>query len=45
MPSGQVELDGRRDEARVEVGMIEAGAAVVVVKRSDFGLVVERADA
>jgi membrane-bound serine protease (ClpP class) len=45
MPSGQVELDGRRYEARVEVGMIEAGAAVVVVKRSDFGLVVERADA
>lgn len=45
MPSGQIELDGRRYEARVAVGMIEAGAAVVVVKRSDFGLIVERADA
>ncbi|CAM2927325.1 NfeD family protein [Rariglobus hedericola] len=44
MPSGQIEIDGRRYEARVVVGMIEAGAAVVVVKRSDFGLVVESAD-
>ena len=45
MPSGQIEIDGRRYEARVAVGMIEAGATVVVVKRSDFGLVVERTDA
>lgn len=45
MPSGQIEIDGRRYEARVAVGMIEAGAAVTVVKRGDFGLVVERADA
>lgn len=45
MPSGQIEIDGRRFEARVAVGMIEAGAAVVVVKRGDFGLVVERAEA
>jgi membrane-bound serine protease (ClpP class) len=45
MPSGQIEIDGQRYEARVAVGMIEAGAAVTVVKRSDFGLVVERADA
>jgi membrane-bound serine protease (ClpP class) len=45
MPSGQVEIDGRRYEARVTCGMIEAGAAVVVVKRGDFGLVVERSDA
>jgi membrane-bound serine protease (ClpP class) len=44
MPSGQIEIDGRRYEARVAVGMIEAGAPVLVVKRSDFGLVVERAD-
>ncbi|MBC8040069.1 MAG: hypothetical protein H7Y06_05965 [Opitutaceae bacterium] len=45
MPSGQIEIDGRRFEARVVVGMIEAGETVVVVKRSDFGLVVERAEA
>ncbi len=45
MPSGQIEIDGRRYEARVAVGMIEAGVAVVVVSRSDFSLVVERADA
>jgi membrane-bound serine protease (ClpP class) len=45
MPSGQIEIDGSRYEARVSVGMIEAGAPVVVVKRSDFGLVVERSDA
>lgn len=45
MPSGQIEIDGRRYEARVAVGMVEPGASVVVVKRGDFGLVVERADA
>ena len=45
MPSGQIELNGRRHEARVTVGVVEVGATVVVVKRGDFGLVVERADA
>lgn len=45
MPSGQVEIDGRRYEARVDVGAIEAGATVVVVRRADFNLVVERAGA
>lgn len=45
MPSGQVEIDGRRYEARVAVGAIETGATVVVLKRSDFGLIVERSDA
>lgn len=45
MPSGQIEIEGRRYEARVAVGVIEAGAAVTVVKRGDFGLVVERSDA
>jgi membrane-bound serine protease (ClpP class) len=44
MPSGQIEIDGRRYEARVAVGMLEAGATVVVVRRSDFGLVVERTE-
>jgi membrane-bound serine protease (ClpP class) len=42
-PSGQVDIDGRRYEARVEIGTVEAGAAVVVARRTDFELVVERA--
>jgi membrane-bound serine protease (ClpP class) len=45
MPSGQIEIEGRRYEARTEVGAIEAGAEVVVVRRSDFSLIVERANA
>lgn len=44
-PGGQVEIAGRRYEAAVAVGAIDAGAAVVVTGRSDFGLVVEKADA
>ena len=42
-PSGQVEIAGRRYEASVAVGSIEVGATVLVVGRTDFGLVVERA--
>ncbi|MET0261314.1 MAG: NfeD family protein [Rariglobus sp.] len=42
VPSGQIEIDGRRYEARTVVGSIEAGAKVIVTRRSDFGLVVER---
>ena len=41
-PAGQVEVDGRRYAAAVEVGTVEAGAAVVVRGRTDFGLIVER---
>jgi membrane-bound serine protease (ClpP class) len=44
-PSGQVEIDGRRYEASVAIGSIDAGATVIVCGRTDFGLVVERADA
>ncbi len=40
-PSGQVEIDGRRYEARVELGAIERGRPVVVRSASDFGLIVE----
>lgn len=40
-PSGQVEIDGRRYEARLEVGAVPAGTPVVVRRRTDFGLVVE----
>ncbi len=44
-PSGQVEIEGRRYEASVAVGSIDAGATVIVRGRTDFGLVVEQADA
>lgn len=40
-PSGQVEIDGHRYEARVEVGGIDRGRKIVVRASSDFGLVVE----
>jgi membrane-bound serine protease (ClpP class) len=40
-PGGQVEIGGRRFEAAVAVGAVDAGAAVVVVRRTDFALVVE----
>ena len=40
-PSGQVEIDGRRYEARVEVGAVLVGAPIRVVRRTEFSLVVE----
>ena len=40
-PGGQIEIDGRRYEARVDVGAIERGQRVVVTAYSDFGLIVE----
>jgi len=44
-PGGQVEIDGRRYEAMVEVGAIDRGAAVRVRGYSDFALTVERSEA
>ncbi len=41
-PSGQIEIDGRRYEARLEVGSAAAGTRVIVRRRTDFGLIVER---
>ncbi len=41
-PSGQVEIAGRRYEATVEVGAVDAGDAIVVRGRKDFALIVER---
>lgn len=41
-PSGQIEIGGRRFEAKVDVGTIDAGEAVRVCGRNDFGLIVER---
>jgi membrane-bound serine protease (ClpP class) len=40
-PSGQIEIDGRRYEARLELGTAEPGTVVVVRRLSDFGLIVE----
>jgi membrane-bound serine protease (ClpP class) len=40
-PGGQVEIDGQRFEARVEVGSVRAGARIVVRGRTDFALIVE----
>ncbi len=40
-PSGQVEVDGRRYEARLEVGFVEAGTPIRVVRRTGFNLIVE----
>lgn len=41
-PSGQVEVGGRRYEAKVELGGVDAGDAVIVRGRTDFGLIVEK---
>ena len=40
-PSGQVEIHGRRYEARMAMGFAETGAPVVVTGRSEFSLIVE----
>jgi membrane-bound serine protease (ClpP class) len=41
-PSGQVDLDGQRYEASLEVGSAPPGARVVVRRRTDFFLMVDR---
>lgn len=41
-PSGQVEIGGRRYEAIVEVGVVDAGDAVIVRGRTAFALLVEK---
>jgi membrane-bound serine protease (ClpP class) len=40
-PGGQVEIDGRRYEARVKIGGVDRGRPIVVRGQSDFGLLVE----
>lgn len=40
-PGGRVEIDGKRYEAHCSVGLIERGAAIRVVRSSDFELIVE----
>jgi membrane-bound serine protease (ClpP class) len=41
MPSGQVDVGGRRYEARISVGFVEAGAPIVVTRHGEFSLEVE----
>ena len=40
-PSGQIEIDGRRYEARVTLGVVDAGQKVVVRAKREFELLVE----
>lgn len=40
-PSGQIEVDGQRYEARVAVGTVARGRAVIITSYSDFGFIVE----
>lgn len=40
-PSGRVEIDGQRYDARAALGPIEHGSRICVKRASDFGLVVE----
>lgn len=42
-PSGQIEIAGRRFEATVEVGAVDAGDAVIVRGQRDFAVIVEKA--
>ena len=41
-PSGEVDIGGRRYDARSRLSKIEKGARIRVVEISDFGLVVEK---
>jgi len=41
-PTGQIEVDGRRYEARLEFGSAPPGTAVVVRRKTDFGFIVDR---
>ncbi len=41
-PGGQVEVDGRRFEAEIKMGTVDAGTPIIVLRRGDFALVVER---
>ncbi|MEO7319757.1 MAG: NfeD family protein, partial [Chthoniobacteraceae bacterium] len=41
-PTGQIEVEGRRYEARLEFGSAPPGTAVVVRRKTDFGFIVDR---
>jgi len=40
-PSGQIEIGGRRYEARLEVGTAQPGTPVKVIRETEFALIVE----
>jgi len=40
-PSGQIEIHGRRYEARLALGFADAGTSLIVTGTSEFGLIVE----
>jgi len=44
-PGGQVVIEGRRYEASIAVGSVDRGRPVRVCGQTDFGLLVEKADA
>jgi len=44
-PSGQIVVDGRRLEARLDVGTAVSGERVRIVRSSDFAVVVEKVEA
>lgn len=41
-PSGEVEIDGRRYQAKVDLGFVEPNSPIVVTGHTDFGLTVEK---
>lgn len=41
-PTGQVEIDGSRHDARASLGKIEKGSAVEVTGSNDYGLIVKK---
>jgi membrane-bound serine protease (ClpP class) len=41
-PSGEVEVEGRRYQAKVDLGFVEANSPIVVTGHTDFGLTVEK---
>jgi membrane-bound serine protease (ClpP class) len=41
-PGGEVEIEGRRYQAQLDLGSAAAGTRVVVTGRTDFGLKVEK---
>ncbi len=43
-PSGEVEVEGRRYQAKLELGFVEANTPVIVTGHTDFGLRVEKAE-
>lgn len=40
-PSGQIEIDGRRYDARLELGSVKAGTLVRVIRHTEFEVIVE----